>query len=224
MKNNRNRDVYFDGEAFMDILKRNQLSILQAAREIDISETTLRNAIKQNQITPLISSLIQPFLDKYAKIPVREEDNPQEEWYKQAENISFEELPKFLNHMLNHYAHDYGTVCHAIVASLSAVAHAMAREQGITGFQAGQVMWLFIRQWMYNDNKVGLKIIDYDKMLYPQYHNQFEKKLDKHVWESLQKEAERLLKEKPNAAEEVKKHWREISHGMIPFGYSIKEE
>ena len=58
---------------------------------------------------------------------------------------------------------DYGTVCHAI--ALSAVATAWAANKtaqgGITGFQAGAVMWEFIKNWSYSSNKTGMRLVDY---------------------------------------------------------------
>ena len=32
-------------------------------------------------------------------------------------------------------------------------------------------MWDFIIDWMYTSNQCGLRIVDYDDMLYPQYNH-----------------------------------------------------
>lgn len=62
-----------------------------------------------------------------------------------------------------------------------------------------------IKQWGFRNNKTGLKLIDYDEMLYPQYKEHFEKVLSASVWESLQERAKEFLNEESSfATEEVK--------------------
>ena len=159
---------------------------------------------------------------------ITEEMNLHEEWFKQAREIqTADELATFVDHMLNGYYHDYGTVCHAIAACTLASAWLGAHTEGITHFQAGFVMWDFIHQWMKPNNKCGLKLIDYDHMLYPQYQYEYEKTISKDVFESLQKEAKRLLDTKRTdipASPAVLDHWQSIVNGKVPFGYTIAEE
>ena len=97
--------------------------------------------------------------------------HPEKEWFKQAKKQTIETLPEFMNHIMNDYCHDYGTVCHAVAACAMAAVYAANHHPsgGITGFQAGFVMWDIIRQTNYPSNKCGMKLIDYDNMLYPQY-------------------------------------------------------
>ena len=77
----------------------------------------------------------------------------------------------------------------------------------------------------FQDNKTGLKLIDYDEMLYPQYKERFEKVLSASVWERLQDRAKECLNEESSlAAEEVKKHWENIVSGNVPFGYKVKDK
>ena len=82
-----------------------------------------------------------------------------ESWKERAKNMTLEELPAFIQELMEH-DHDYGTVCHAI--ALSAVATAWAANKtaqgGITGFQAGAVMWEFIKNWSYSSNKTGMRL------------------------------------------------------------------
>ena len=101
-----------------------------------------------------------------------------------------------------------------------AAVHALS----ITGFQAGFVMWDFIREWMFSSNKTGLRIIDYDNMLYPQYEYKFQKTIDSETWEALQAEAKRNLAENTSAHPNVRAHWESIARGEIPFGYRIRED
>lgn len=90
---------------------------------------------------------------------ITEEDKVHLEWYKQASKQTLETLPSFLKNLMEGYNHDYGTVCHALAAGAVATAWAMNAHDngGITGFQAGAVMWEFIKGWNKSYNKTGLK-------------------------------------------------------------------
>ena len=157
---------------------------------------------------------------------VTEEMRPEKEWFKQAEKQTLKTLPDFINHVMNDYSHDYGTVCHAVAACALAAAWAANEEPngGITGFQASFVMWDFIKQWSFTHNKTGLRIVDFDNMLYPQYENKFNKTISKDLWERLQDEAKNLLAESGrNANPAVVSHWKSISAGVVPFGYTVED-
>lgn len=161
------------------------------------------------------------------KTPITEEMHLEKEWFELARKQTFEALPSFVNHVMNDYMHDYGTICHAVAACALAAAWAAddSPNGGITGFQANFVMWDFVKQWGFRNNKTGLKLIDYDEMLYPQYKERFEKVLSVSVWESLQERAKECLNEESSfAAEEVKKHWENIVSGNVPFGYKVKDK
>ena len=163
------------------------------------------------------------------KTAINEEMHLEKEWFKEAKKQTLETLPAFINHVMNDYEHDYGTVCHAISACALAAAYA-ANEcdgacGGITGFQSGFVMRDFIKEWSYPSNKTALKIVNYDDMLYPQYEHKFQKTMQKETWEGIQKAANEELSAKneyvhPN----VVAHWKSIVEGQIPFGYTIKGE
>lgn len=161
------------------------------------------------------------------KTRITEEMHLEKEWFAEAQKQTLQTLPAFINHVMNDYAHDYGTVCHAI--SACAIAAAWAANEcegacgGITGFQAGFVMWDFIKQWEFRNNKTAMKIVDYDNMLYPQYAYKFEKTITQATWDGLQKEAKKRLAENPDAHPDVVAHWRSIVGGQIPFGYTIDE-
>lgn len=124
------------------------------------------------------------------KISITEEMNLQKDWYNESNNVTLDKLPMFLNKLLS-YNHDYGTIVHALVAGALGTIRAMDKTEqgGITGFQASCLMWEFIRNWNHNDNKTGMKLLDYDKMLYPQYHNQFDKIINENTWFAIQKQA-----------------------------------
>lgn len=119
------------------------------------------------------------------------------EWYKEANDITLDNLPEFLNKLLTEYKHDYGTICHALASGAIATLWAMEKSEqgGITGFQSGAIMWEFIKHWNYSGNKTGLKIMDYDNFLYPQYEDKFQKTIKKSIWEIIQKQAKEKLED-----------------------------
>lgn len=140
---------------------------------------------------------------------------------------SIEDLPEVCHKILDGYFHTYSTIVDAIGACCIAAAWAANRSEhgGITGFQAGAVMWYFIRNFMFPDNKVGLKITDYDDMLFPQYADKFEKTIPRDIFESLQKAAEdNLAKDNRYTHPNVIEHWIKITEGEVPFGYKIEED
>jgi hypothetical protein len=158
------------------------------------------------------------------KKKITEKSGEHNKWYEEASKQTLESLPEFLSHLANNYVHDYGTICHAVAASALAAAYAMNASPagGITGFQAGCIMWEFIQKWM--NYKSPLKLIDYGNMLYPQYKNKFDKTISKETWEYLQKEASKLLAESNEiTSPNVINHWKAITEGVIPFGYRLED-
>ena len=157
---------------------------------------------------------------------VTEEMRPEKDWFEQARQQTLETLPEFINHIMHDYGHDYGTICHAISACALAAAWAANKDDngGITGFQAGFVMWDFIRYWMKNNNKCGMRLIDYDDFLYPQNEYKFQKTITAETYERILSEAEMRLKDSPEAHEKVKAHWQSIVDGVVPFGYDVVDE
>lgn len=135
-----------------------------------------------------------------AKQAITEEQGVHKQWYEEARKQTLETLPAFMNRLLNSYQHDYGTIVHAVSAGAIAAAWASNEVAGITGFQAGVVMWQFIREWNYSDNKCGLRILNYDNMLFPQFVDQFKGQgISAEVWEVVQKEAAGKIKEHEQA-------------------------
>jgi hypothetical protein len=126
-------------------------------------------------------------------------------WQEEARKQTLETLPAFLQKLATGYTHDYGTICHALAAAACGAAWAMnASEQGhITGFQGGAVMWQFIRAWQYSGNECGLRILDYDNMLYPQYADKFTGQyIDADTWKRVQDLAKRKLAQGQAASEQ----------------------
>lgn len=160
------------------------------------------------------------------KTTVTEEMHPEKEWFEEAKHMKAENLPAFYKRMTHEYNHDYGTACHAVAACALAAAWAACSEKdtGLSGFQAGFVMWDFIKNWAITGNECGLRLIDYDDMLYPQYEKKFDKVIDRKTWESIQKKAKEELEKSVYADDKVRLHWRKIANGIVPFGYRVVEE
>lgn len=139
------------------------------------------------------------------------------EWAEKSKGVTLETLPAFLDELAGNYSHDYGTICHAMATAAIAAACALDRtpQGGITGFQAGAIMWEFIRGWNYTSNKCGLAIVDYDNLLYPQYSDKFSKTISACTWENLQKiAAEKILEadaEYQNYLEAAKQYEEDIA-------------
>jgi len=157
--------------------------------------------------------------------PINEDLHIEKQWFEDAREQTLDTLMGFINHVMNDYVHDYGTLCHAVSACAVAAAWAANSSEGarggITGFQASFVMWDFIRYWLHSHNKCGLMMIDFDNMLYPQYEYRFDKTIPKDVWELLQKQAAEKLKDLDGCSDRVADHWRSIVNGNVPFGYRV---
>ena len=122
------------------------------------------------------------------------------EWREKAKQCTLETLPGFLTELAERYRHDYGTICHAIGMAAVAAASAMnhSSQGGITGFQASAVMWRFVREWSHSNNVCGLRLINYDNFLYPQYEHDFQKVLSRDVWKRIQEAARAELDKADN--------------------------
>ena len=149
-----------------------------------------------------------------------------ENLFKEAEKVKTLEDLNVMFSRFSSMCHDYDSIVHASAAIAVAAFNAFNRgpQGGITGFQASFVGWDLVRHFMAGGNKTSLKLVDYDKMLYPQYRENFEKTIQKEVWEIIQKEAEKGLATETEAHPAVILHWRRIVDGIIPFGYTVKEE
>ena len=85
-------------------------------------------------------------------------------------------------------------------------------------------MWDFIQDWLYSNNKCGMRILDYDEMLYPQYEYKFDKTISEETFAELQKEAARRIEDGAcYASPAVLQHWISITEGKVPFGYTVKQ-
>ena len=145
--------------------------------------------------------------------------------YEKADKVKTkEQLDELLIEVIKSKDLDYGKIVYAMSACMIATAKYIDRSDvgGITGFQASFIGWEMIKEF-FHESKIGMRLVDYEDMLYPQYKEKFEKTISQNTWESLQKQAEINLKESPNAHPKVIKHWKSIVEGKVPFGYKVKE-
>jgi len=157
---------------------------------------------------------------------INEEMGLHHEWYEEAEKQTMETLNEFINHLIEDYEHDYGTICHAIAAGAVATCNAMNRSnQGdITGYQVAAIMWNFIRVWTKEEG--ALELVRYNDMLYPQNANRFEKTIPKECAYDLINHAKKLLEEykESQVTPIMYAHWKSIAEGKMPFGYRIQND
>ena len=118
---------------------------------------------------------------------------------------------------------DYERAPEVVAACACAASWAASNVLGITGFQANFAMWEYIKAWHYSNNRTGLRIIDFDDMLYPQMEQRFDKVITQRQWERIVEVAKEKLNE-GDGAPEVRNHWEKIVAGEVPFGYRIAED
>jgi len=156
---------------------------------------------------------------------ITEEMGIQKEWYAELEKMDMENLPVFIDKLVNQYEHDYGTICHAIVAGAVATAKAIDRSDqgGITGFQAGCIMWGFLEH--FNHIKAPARLLKFEDMLYPQNEDKFTV-ISEENWLWLRNRASCLLFEnkEDQVSPRVWSHWEQIRDEVIPFGYKVKRD
>lgn len=160
------------------------------------------------------------------KKAITEDVRLQKEWYERAKSMKPDKFPEFFREMTEDYIHDYGTVCHAMaavgLAAMFAFNNSEGARGGITGFQAGCVMWEVIRHMNYENNKCGLRLLDMDDLLYPQYEHKFTA-ISKDTWDAVKKEAQKRLLERGAVHPYVVAHWGSIVNGKVPFGLRIED-
>ena len=141
------------------------------------------------------------------------------EWIATAKKAKIDQLPDVINSMLDGHEHDYGTICHVTAIAALAGANAVnnSEQVGISGYQAGAVMWEFIREFLYTSNKTGLKITDYDNFLFPQYGYRFDRTIAADNWKELQKAAAENMIESEAAHEKYLKQLDQYQIDLAAF-------
>ena len=145
--------------------------------------------------------------------------------YEKAKEIKTkQDLDALLDGVINDKELDYGKICYAISGCMLATLNYIDGSEvgGITGFQASIIGWQMVRELIV-DSEIGMKLVDYGNMLFPQYEHEFEKTIPAKIWEKIQEQAKQNLQNVPDAHSDVIKHWKKIAAGEVPFGYKVKE-
>lgn len=144
-----------------------------------------------------------------------------------VKEMTINNLQDYLQRLMNK-GHTYESICETMVSGMMAAFSAMNNDDhngGITGFQASWIGLKVMQKINYPSNKVGLRVLDFDKLLFPQYQDHFDKTISKETWEALQQQAKENLVERDNyVSGTVKAHWQSIVDGVVPFGFTIKED
>jgi hypothetical protein len=160
------------------------------------------------------------------RTPITYDSHVHEQWYIDAKTQTAESLPEFIRHLTEDFTHDYSTICHACAAAAVAATWAVEHsgQGGITGFQAGAIMWMFITNWMTEYKDKPVRLIDYEKMLYPQFFDTF-RYISSDTWNWLQEHAKTNLDDASEyMADGVRKHLQSIVDGVVPFGYYVHRD
>lgn len=148
-----------------------------------------------------------------------------EAWKRQAKEVcTLEQLVSFIRSLDENYHHDYGTQVHASAAAMMAAFWCFDRisaRGGMTGFQASCVGWMIAKELLSFEGPARLQ--KFEDLLFPQYSEKFEKVISADSWAWLQKRAGELLAEHPGdeVHNDVRRHWRSITAGEIPFGFRV---
>lgn len=149
-----------------------------------------------------------------------------DQWYADAHQVNNpDDLHTFVTRLITTYRHDYGTICHALAAAAIAAAYAVngSPQGGITGFQAGAVMWQFIQEWN-GERGEPMRLLKYRSLLYPQSIDE-QTRISQDTWDWLQKEAQALLANNPKDSvhPRVWEHWVKIGQiGVVPLPFRLE--
>ena len=145
-------------------------------------------------------------------------------WMKEAGEQTLETLPNFIQKLAT-FKHDYGTICRAIAAGAIATMKAMNRgpQGGISGFQAGCIMWDVMHEWgVFGDGP--LRVQNFKDLLYPQYKYKFTS-IPKDHWIEIQAVAKRELEKFPvTGSNTVREHMKSVVQGIVPFGLTVEDD
>src|SRR5574344_459186 len=110
----------------------------------------------------------------------------------------------------------------AIMGVLSMI-ETFRKEFSLNDNSISKIVFSVLFNYKYVGNQIGIKITNYDDLLYPDFKKEFENKtINKNLFEILQQKAKFLLENAPkNTASNVKKHWKTIIDGKPPYGFKI---
>jgi hypothetical protein len=123
-----------------------------------------------------------------------------------------EELMNYIDELVER-DHDYGTCVYAMSIAAVATFYYVSKQLGVTGFQANCADMDILRRTRSLED--GFMIIDYSKLLYPQYFDDEhfptkEQLLEERGEQLAEKAKQRLEESNGDVAPAVKKHWQKI--------------
>lgn len=145
-----------------------------------------------------------------------------EQWLEEVKTInSKNKLDRFVKKVMQGYEHDYGTY----VWALSVCTKAFIRYYGsaMTGLQASFLMWQIIRDTFGKQDKIGLQLVEYESVLFPQTLNRLEITFDDEMHQKVMELAKQYLVEHKDANEKVREHWEKVASGWLPESVKLKE-
>lgn len=154
------------------------------------------------------------------------ENEYRDQVYEVAEKIGTpDEFVAFILQIESH-EHDYGTIVYACSAAAIAGFNVMNRSKqgGITGFQAGCLMWEMVRKFgMFSEGP--LRIQDFDQIRYPQYDDKWPVRITPASAAVLQERARKMVDEQGDlVSPAVLERNREISAGKFPGFVTVAED
>ena len=189
---------------------------------------------KSEEIKGLINELIRYFEGTRPKrkvIDLNEEDKAfqdlKNEWLTFSPTNE-KELFAFIHKLTTNYNHDYGTSCWCAVAIMNACLSWVDKKEGFTGFQVSCVMWEVISKVFRYDDPIGLRMVRYSDLLYPQYKKEFKHfTISKEHAKSIQLQATKNLVEDKTASfkacPKVVKYWKKLAKGWLPRYIKVRK-
>lgn len=154
-------------------------------------------------------------------------------WLKRAKEVSIEEIPNFINELINSVDWEinddgYANIIKVMYISMMATFYGVNNSENgnITGSQVQTLAWKLFMKLMGIEEGTPLKMINYEGMLNPYNGSYFDKIIDKEFFEWLQNKARELLKDNNCSPtdSDIIVHLLKIVDGEVPFGYTLKEE
>lgn len=139
----------------------------------------------------------------------------EKEWYKEVDTLTTKsKFNEFIKKLTSGYEHDFGTS----LCALACIVNATIRfyGQGLTPMQASYLMWKIIRKTFNFDDKIGLQLIQYEKLFYTDYAQSFELHIDNNQHKTIMFTASENLRKYPNADRKIIEHWKKLANGWLP--------
>ncbi len=145
--------------------------------------------------------------------------------YAKAAEVRTPEDFAALIHEMEQDEFDYGRIAYACCAAAFAGFNVMNRTKngGITGFQAGCMMWEMVHKFgMFSDGP--LRIQDFDNLRYPQYDHKWTVRISQEDANTLMERAKEMVGKSPEfTADRVLQRNRDIAAGRFPDFVTIGE-